>query len=207
MTQEEYQRLMGTNPSWFSATGKGKDKVGGRDTKRFPVENVSWDEAVEFCRKLSSLPEERAAGRTYRLPSEAQWEYACRAGSTGRYSFSSSGSGNPKEYDERELSDYGWYGGNSGGMTHLVGGKRPNAWGLCDMHGNVWEWCMDWRRDGKYYGNSVDADPSGPATGSNRVLRGGSWDFSPGVTRSAVRGGRTPDDRLINDGFRIARTP
>ena len=91
VTQEEYQRVMGTNPSEFSATGKGKDKVAGQDTKRFPVENVSWDDAVEFCRKLSEMPEEKAAGRTYRLPSEAQWEYACRAGSTGRYSFSSGG--------------------------------------------------------------------------------------------------------------------
>ena len=84
VTQGEYQRVMGTNPSEFSATGKDKDKVAGQDTKRFPVENVSWDEAVEFCRKLSEMPEEKAAGRTYRLPSEAQWEYACRAGSTAR---------------------------------------------------------------------------------------------------------------------------
>ena len=81
VTQEEYQRVMGTNPSEFSATGKGKDKVAGQDTKRFPVENVSWDEAVEFCRKLSEMPREKAAGQTYQLPSEAQWEYACRAGS------------------------------------------------------------------------------------------------------------------------------
>ena len=89
VTQEEYQRVVGNNPSEFSATGQHKDQVAGQDTKRFPVENVSWDDAVEFCRKLSEMPEEKAAGRTYRLPSEAQWEYACRAGSTGRYSFSS----------------------------------------------------------------------------------------------------------------------
>ena len=112
VTQDEYQRVMGTNPSEFSATGKQKDKVSGQDTKRFPVENVSWDDAVEFCRKLSEMPEEKAAGRMYRLPSEAQWEYACRAGSTGRYSFSSGRNGVPKESEENELSDYGWFGGN-----------------------------------------------------------------------------------------------
>ena len=100
VTQEEYQRVMGVNPSEFSATGKGKAKVGGQETKRFPVENVSWDDAVDFCRKLSDFPQEKAAGRTYRLPSEAQWEYACRAGSTGRYSFSAGRSGAPKESEE-----------------------------------------------------------------------------------------------------------
>ena len=99
VTQEEYQRVMGTNPSEFSVTGKRKDKVGGQDTKRFPVENVSWEDAVEFCRKLSAMPEEKVAGRAYRLPSEAQWEYACRAGSTGQYSFSSRNNAIPKEFE------------------------------------------------------------------------------------------------------------
>ena len=148
VTQGEYQRVMGTNPSEFSATGKGKDKVGDLDTKHFPVETVSWDDVLEFCRKLSEMPEEKASGRTYLLPSEAQWEYACRAGSTGRFSFSSGRSGIPKEFDENVLFDYGWFNGNSGGMTHKVGGKPANAWGLCDMHGNVWEWCQDWFDDG-----------------------------------------------------------
>ena len=136
VTQQEYERLMGTNPSDFSATGKGKDKVAGQDTKRFPVETVSWDDAVEFCRKLSNLAEEKTAGRWYRLPSEAQWEYACRAGSAGRYGFSV-GKTVPKEYDENGLSDYGWFNGNAGGMPHRVGLKRPNAWGLYDTHGNA----------------------------------------------------------------------
>ena len=136
VTQEEYQRVIGTNPRSFRPR-EGKDKVAGRDTKRFPVEHVSWDDAVEFCRKLSNLPEEKAAGRTYRLPSEAQWEYACRAGSTGRYSFSSGRNGISKEDEENALFEYGWFNDNSGGMPHAVGGKRANAWGLYDMHGNV----------------------------------------------------------------------
>src|SRR5208337_4974354 len=104
VTQQEYERVMGTNPSEFSATGKNKDKVAGKDTKRFPVETVSWDDAVEFCRKLSEMPEEKTAGRRYVLPSEAQWEYACRAGNLGRYGFSLGGKAVPKEYDENGLS-------------------------------------------------------------------------------------------------------
>jgi serine/threonine protein kinase/formylglycine-generating enzyme required for sulfatase activity len=132
VTQAEYQRVMGANPSEFSATGKSKDKVAGQETKRFPVECVSWDDAVEFCRKLSEMPEEKAAGRTYLLPSEAQWEYACRAGSTGRYGFSVGRSAIPREYEEKSLSDYGWFGDNAGGMPHVVGLKLAKEWGLYD---------------------------------------------------------------------------
>ena len=178
--------------------------MAGQDTKRFPVENVSWDDAVEFCRKLSEMPEEKAAGRTYRLPSEAQWEYACRAGSTGRYSFSSGGSGISKEYDEKALSDYGWFGDNAGGMTHAVGLKRANAWGLYDMHGNVWEWCQDWY-DKEYYAKSPTDDPAGPPGGSHRVNRGGSWDNLAWRCRSAVRDNYGPGDRGDDLGFRVSR--
>ncbi len=185
VTQQEYQRVIGTNPSEFSATGKGKDKVGGQDTKRFPVDNVSWDNAVEFCRKLSQMPEEKAAGRAYRLPSEAQWEYACRAESAGRYSFSLGGNAIPRESDENELSDFGWFKGNSGGIPHAVGGKRPSAWGLYDMQGNVWEWCQDWY-DKDYYANSPADDPSGPPWGSHRIHRGGSWNHPAGRCRCAA---------------------
>ncbi len=130
VTQQEYERVMGTNPSEFSATGQHKDQVTGQETKRFPVEHVSCDDAVEFCRKLSDMPAEKAAGRWYRLPSEAQWEYARRAGSTGRYSFSWGRSGVPREYEEKELSDYGWPSDNSGGMPHAVGGKRRKRMGI-----------------------------------------------------------------------------
>ncbi len=206
VTQGQYERVMGTNPSEFSATGKGKDKVAGRDTKRFPVESVSWDDAVEFCRKLSALPEEKAAGRTYVLPSEAQWEYACRAGSTGRFSFSLGGDAIPREYDENGLSDYGWFNGNSDGMPHAVGGKKPNAWALYDMQGNVWEWCQDWYDQG-YYASSPSDDPTGPPGGSSRVSRGGSWDFDAGSCRSAARHDGSPGGRGSDLGLRVSRVP
>ncbi|MGA2030926.1 MAG: bifunctional serine/threonine-protein kinase/formylglycine-generating enzyme family protein [Thermoguttaceae bacterium] len=201
VTQQEYERVMGTNPSEFSAT-KNKDKVAGQDTKRFPVEHVSWDDAVAFCRKLSEMPEERSAGRTYRLPSEAQWEYACRAGSIGRYGFSSGRGGVPREYEEHELSDYGWFGDNSGGMTHVVGGKRPSAWGLYDMHGNVWEWCQDWYDKG-YYTNSPVDDPGGPPGGSGRVSRGGGWLDPARHCRLAHRAHSEPGYRGL--GFRASQ--
>jgi formylglycine-generating enzyme required for sulfatase activity/serine/threonine protein kinase len=203
VTQEEYQQVMGKNPSGFSATGKQKDKVGGQDTKRFPVENVSWDEAVEFCRKLSDRPEEKVAGRWYRLPSEAQWEHACRAGSMGRFSFSSGRSGIPKESEEHELSDHGWFAGNCGAMTHAVGGKRASAWGLYDMHGNVWEWCQDWY-DKDYYEKSVTDNPAGPPGGSFRVFRGGCWFGPAGSCRSAIRGYDGPGFSFFVVGLRVS---
>ena len=211
VTQGEYQRVMGVNPSAFSATGGDKDKVAGQDTKRFPVENVSWDDAVEFCRKLSDMPAEKAAGRTYLLPSEAQWEYACRAGSTGRYSFSSGGLSRVSS-DETgtvplarvELSDYGWFGDNAGGMPHAVGLKRASAWGLYDMHGSVWEWCQDWYDVGYYVQTPVD-DPTGPPGGSGRVVRGGAWGAPAGHCRSAGRCAIEPGCRYGPLGFRASR--
>ncbi len=191
VTQEEYQRVMGTNPSEFSATGNGKGKVAGEDTRRCPVENVSWNDALEFCRKLSNLPDEQSAGRTYQLPSEAQWEYACRAGTTGRFSFSPGGSVVPGESENNRLCDYGWFDGNSDGRTHTVGEKMPNAWGLFDVHGNVWEWCQDWY--GKdYYAESPMDDPTGPLVGTYRVCRGGGCRVPAWRCGSASRGNREP---------------
>jgi formylglycine-generating enzyme required for sulfatase activity len=201
VTQAEYERVMGTNPSEFSATGTGKDKVGGQDTKRFPVERVSWDDAVEFCRKLSALPEEKAAGRWYQLPTEAQWEYACRAGTTGRYSFSPLGRVIPREYDEHESPDHGWFNGNSAGMPHPVGLKGANAWGLFGMQGNVWQWCQDWWDKG-YYANSPVDDPVGPSAGEGRVFRGGTWNYGAENCRSACRHSDAPGERRGDRGFR-----
>ncbi|MGA2621848.1 MAG: SUMF1/EgtB/PvdO family nonheme iron enzyme, partial [Thermoguttaceae bacterium] len=203
VTQGEYEKVVGTNPSYFSATGKGKDQVAGQDTKRFPVENVSWDDCVEFCRKLSDMPAEKAAGHWYRLPSEAQWEYACRAGSTGRYSFSSGRSGVPREYEEKELVDYGWFDANSNGMPHAVGLKRASAWGLYDMHGNVWEWCQDWYDKG-YYTNSPVDDPGGPLGAWSRVGRGGSWSNPAGYCRSAARHDYEHGNLIYYLGFRAS---
>jgi len=173
VTQAQYEAVMGTNPSKF----KGPTN---------PVEMVSWDEAVEFCRRLSEK-----TGKTVRLPTEAEWEYACRAGSKTRFSFGDSDSA---------LGDYAWYGSNSGGKTHPVGQKKPNPWGLYDMHGNVWEWCADWYGD---YPKGAVTDPQGPAAGTSRVLRGGSWHGNPNDCRSANRNRITPGYRHGDCGFRV----
>jgi formylglycine-generating enzyme required for sulfatase activity len=170
VTQSEYSAVMGTNPSYF----RGDD---------LPVESISWDEAAAFCKKLSELE-----GKTYRLPSEAEWEYACRAGSSGPYA----GDGN--------LDDIGWYLGNSGSETHPVGSLQPNAWGFYDMQGNVWEWCADWY--GPYAAGDA-TDPTGPPTGTTRVLRGGSLDYGPEFARAAFRNWYTPETKLYYIGFRV----
>ncbi|MDB4621741.1 SUMF1/EgtB/PvdO family nonheme iron enzyme, partial [Rubripirellula sp.] len=182
VTQEQYEQLMGVNPSYH----KGSNN---------PVENVSWEDAVEFCRKLSELPAEKAAGRVYRLPTEAEWEYACRAGTTTKYSFGD---------DSSELGDYAWVSGNSGNTTHPVGGKQPNAWGLYDMHGNIWEWCQDWYGD--YHGSALP-DPTGPASGSSRVFRGGSWGSTAELCQSAYRDWSLPSYRDDYLGFRVSLSP
>jgi len=181
LTQGQWEALMGSNPANL--------KNAGRDA---PVEQVSWDDAMQFCRKLTER--ERQAGRLpegyeYTLPTEAQWEYACRAGTTGDYA------GN--------LDAMAWYNQNSGNTAHPVAQKQPNAWGLYDMHGNVWEWCRDWKAD--YPGGSV-RDPTGPSSGSSRVSRGGSWyaDADAGLCRSAVRLGDGPGLRDFSQGFRFA---
>ena len=131
------------------------------------------------------------------MPTEAQWEYACRAGSKTRYCFGD---------DESKLGEYAWYDENSDDKTHPVGEKKPNAWGLYDMHGNVWEWCQDRWRHGYYKESPVD-DPTGAATGSFRVFRGGSWYYPAGYCRSAYRGSVEPRDGCDNLGLRVSRVP
>ncbi|MEP7336877.1 MAG: formylglycine-generating enzyme family protein, partial [Acidobacteriota bacterium] len=187
VTQGQWQRVMGNNPSRH----KGGD---------LPVENVSWEEAQAFCRKL---------GNGYRLPTEAEWEYAARAGSTTKWSF-----GN----DESKLGEYVWFDGNSGNQTHLVGQKRENDFKLFDMHGNVWEWCEDdWHNNYKdeWHNNNKGAPPDGSAwnpadisaRGSYRVTRGGGWSNGAVYCRSAFRhNAYQAGNRDINLGFRLART-
>ncbi|MGK7933347.1 MAG: SUMF1/EgtB/PvdO family nonheme iron enzyme [Microcystaceae cyanobacterium] len=189
VTQALYELVMGVNPSSFKDGEKAflyKESWGNR-----PVETVSWDDAQEFCRKLS-----QATGKRYRLPTEAEWEYACRAGSTGRYYFGD---------DEGQLGDYAWYNANSNGSTHPVGEKKPNDWGLHDMHGNVWEWCED-----DYVGNYENTPRDGSAykeegnkTVNDVVLRGGCWFYLPNVCRSASRSNLTRDVRYYYFGFRV----
>ena len=182
VTQAQYEQVMGVNPSRF----KGADN---------PVENVSWDDAVEFCRRLSELPAEKAAGNVYRLPTEAEWEYACRAGTTTKYSFGD---------DESELRDHAWCSENSDVQTHRVGSKKPNAWGLYDMHGNVWEWCQDWHGD---YPSVSVTDPSGVTSGSFRVFRGGGWGTAAEFCRSAQRALGEPSFPYPGGGFRVCLSP
>ena len=171
VTQGEYEKVMGNNPSYCSPQGYGKDSVKDMDTGQFPVERVSWDDAVAFCKKLSELPEEKKAGRVYRLPTEAEWEYACRAGTKTAFHYGDSLSSKQANFDGNDP-----YGGADKGpylaRTAKVGSYAPNAFGLYDMHGNVWEWCQDWY-DENYYKNSPREDPPGPAQTSYRVFRGG----------------------------------
>jgi formylglycine-generating enzyme required for sulfatase activity len=178
VTQAQWRAVMGDNPSAF----KGDD---------YPVECVSWADCQKFCEKLSLRD-----GRRYRLPTEAEWEYACRAGTTGEYS---SGNG------ENALRKVGWYAGNSNDRTNPVGGLAPNAWGLYDMHGNVWEWCADWYAP---YPVGIVRDYQGPMFGGFRVLRGGSWGHIPGYCRAADRGNRyAPSARLHYYGCRVCFLP
>ena len=169
-----------------------------------PVDRIAWDDAMTFCTELSAIPEERQAGRVYRLPTEAEWEYACRAGSKLPFSF---------EGGAPVLGEYAWFFGNAGNSTHAVGQKKPNAWGLYDMHGNVWEWCGDWY-DERHYSTRRSAegandpakdaeDPKGPLRNEPfRVVRGGSWYDNPDVCRSANRF-KGPSVRFASIGFRV----
>ncbi len=189
VTQAEYERLMGANPSQFTG-----------DTNR-PVEKVNWHEAMEYCARLTrhamatgNLPD----GYVYRLPTEAEWEYACRAGTTTRLSY-----GDDPEY--ALLESYAWFNGNAGSTTHPVGEKKPNPWGLHDMHGNVWEWCFD-RSNGSLPGGAV-ANFSGPTEGSLRVARGGSWLYDGKFCRSANRDDYGPSNRCSDIGFRVVLAP
>lgn len=181
VTQAQYEVFIGTNPSRFLEVGK-----------HAPVDRVSWLGATEFCRKLTER--ERAAGRLpegyrYTLPTEAQWEYAYRAGTTEDYP------GHPEAM--------GWYDHNSGETTHPVAQKEPNAWGFYDMGGNILEWCSDWFGD---YPRSVRTDPAGPDSGHFRIARGGSWRMPIHVARSAARSGGSPGRIDYTLGFRLALT-
>ena len=209
VTQGEYQAVTGGNPSWFNGdrTWAGYGDY-GVDLNR-PVEWVSWEDATNYCGQLTER--ERTAGRiptncVCRLPTEAEWEYACRAWTSTRFSYGDD-PGHTTETAETvgytNLTNYAWYLENSGGQTHPVGQKLPNPWGLYDMHGNVWEWCQDWL--GPYPGRSV-SDPKGPASGGDRVLRGGSWSSLARCCRSADRCDYRPDFGE-SFGFRAVLAP
>ncbi|MDA1277145.1 MAG: formylglycine-generating enzyme family protein [Verrucomicrobia bacterium] len=188
VTQREYQKVTGNNPSWF----KG-------DSSR-PVEQVSWEDAVAYCARLTQM--ETVAGRlpggfVYRLPTEAEFEYACRAGTTTRFSY-----GDDPDYSK--LPEYAWFSENSDLTSHPVGQKKPNAFGLYDMHGNVWEWCSDWYY---FYAGEPVVMPSGPLTGGTRIFRGGGWDYRASTCRSAYRNNMAPSQRRLYVGFRVVLAP
>ena len=179
VTQAQYEAVMGKDLSNFKGAAN-------------PVDGISWNDATDFCKKISEKTRQAV-----RLPTEAEWEYACRAGTESAFSFGD---------DPSALGDYAWWGGNSDGTTHPVGQKKPNAWGLYDMHGNVWEWCADWYGE---YPAGPATDPFGPATGSGlRVLRGGAYGCGGDTYpfRCACRYYLDPAFRHGLSGFRCART-
>jgi formylglycine-generating enzyme required for sulfatase activity len=189
VTQEQYEQIIGKNPSSFKGA-------------KNPVESVSWDEAVAFCQALS-----RKTGKTVSLPTEAQWEYACRAGTKTRFGFGDKDEDLCKygNYcDKSNTNDLSWQDKdhNDGfDKTAPVGSLKANDWGLYDMHGNVWEWCSDWYADS--YANAKNQDPQGPDSGTQRVLRGGCWNLYPRCCRSAIRLRLNPDYRFFGNGFRV----
>ena len=191
VTQKEYQAVMGSNPSRFNGDN-------------LPVEQVTWFDAVNYCNRLSQkeglTPAYTINGENvtwnsnasgYRLPTEAEWEYACRAGTTTAYNTGANISDNT-----------GWYDTNSGDKTHPVGQKAANAWGLYDMHGNVNEWCWDWFGA---YSTGAQTDPKGASSGSGRVIRGGGWIDNAKFLRSADRLNAAPSNRRGSIGFRLVR--
>ncbi len=179
VTQAQWKAVMGGNPSNF----KGDNR---------PVEQVSWDDVQEFIRKLNAQ-----TGKTFRLPTEAEWEYAARGGSKSQgYKYAGSNA----------LGNVAWYTDNSGSRTHPVGTKQPNELGLYDMSGNVWEWCSDWYGS-SYYGSSPSSNPRGPSLGSGRVLRGGGWFNLSRYCRVSYRGSISPGSRSYNIGFRLVLVP
>jgi formylglycine-generating enzyme required for sulfatase activity len=178
VTQGQWQSVMKTTPWQGQRHVKFGSDVAATD--------VNWSDATEYCRVLSERE-----GRRYRLLTEAEWEYACRAGTSTKWSFGD---------DESQLKEYAWYSGTPWAHAESVGQKRANGFGLYDLHGNVWEWCSDWYGS---YGKSAVVDPAGPSSGSSRVVRGGGWCSVPDFVRAGCRRYYDPDDRYSYIGFRV----
>lgn len=184
ITQKQWQDVMGNNPSAFKSDN-------------LPVESVSWVEVQEFIQKLNG----KTGGR-YRLPTEAEWEYCCRAGSTNLFGLGAGGG----SVATNNLAEYAWSRANAGNKTHDVGQMKANAWALCDLHGNVWEWCQDWY-DADYYVNGPATDPLNSEPATERALRGGSWFLDWPQLRASTRSGGWPGFKSQYVGFRLVRDP
>jgi formylglycine-generating enzyme required for sulfatase activity/outer membrane protein assembly factor BamB len=201
VTQAEFEKLMGTNPSSFTRSGLLNNAPDNVTAAELPVDNVTWYEAIEFCRRLSELPSEQAAGRVYRLPTEAEWEYACRAGTTTVFNL-----GETLSSTQANFNGANPFGDVEAGpflnRTTTVGSYEPNSYGLYDMHGNLHEWCID-RFDRDYYQASPDVDPQGPEQGTSRVIRGGDWYSDGRDCRSAFRYADIPEGRFYALGMRV----
>lgn len=177
---------------WVPTAGVSWQSPGFPQSGQDPVVCITWNDARAFCEWLS-----RKEGRVYRLPTEAEWEYACRTGAPTRWPFAG---------DESQLPSHAWYTANAQGRTHPVGSLKPNAWGLHDMLGNVWEWCGDFYTD-VYPSDQAATDPAGPATGDRRAIRGGGWADGPSDLRPATRWGLPPTDPDNDTGFRVVLVP
>lgn len=201
VSQREFQEVMGRNPSFFAPSGIGRSRVRPKEASIHPVEGVSWHDAVEFCRRLSEMTDEKRRRHRYRLPTEAEWEWACRAGTVTPIYFG-------PEPTSREANYNGTapFGTSRLGpflkATTPVGGYRANVFRLHDLHGNVAEWCGDWY-SATYYDESPKTDPTGPSEGTERVVRGGGWANTARECRSAARNHFPPDFVSYNIGFRV----
>ncbi len=185
-----------TGSKWEKVADASWKKPGWTLNDNDPVTCISWNDAVAFLKWLSALPEERAAGRTYRLPTEAEWEYSCRGGVPSR---------TPYPFGNAITEKFANFNMHLK-RTSAVGSYAANGFGLHDMIGNVWEWCSDWYSD-NYYQQSPKLDPQGPSSGERRVLRGGAWDYDAAVCRSAYRNNCVPGGRSSNIGFRVVLVP
>jgi formylglycine-generating enzyme required for sulfatase activity len=202
VTQDEYAKVMGKNPSWFSPSGSSRKKLGEQTTGSFPVDNVSWNEARQFCDQLTALESSGGQARRYRLPTEAEWEYACREAGISKTAF---------HFGDKLDSKMANFDGNfplaadkgpNLARTCKAGSYPANKLGLHDMHGNIWQWCADWYR-ADYYTTGPAKDPAGPDRGSSRVIRGGAWCVTAKECRSAYRGNESPGFRDGTIGFRV----